>query len=158
MKRVLNCVLLALFCVSIVGCADPEQRLEELGAVVVYHPNGEVKEVNLRDTEVTDADLATLRGLDNVWMLNLHHTRITDNGLRHLASLTELRGLNLALTHVTDDGLQYLENMTKLEGLVLDYTDVTPEGVARLQAKLPQANIMYTNAYSEPVSTKNTSQ
>lgn len=154
MKRVLNCVLLALFCVSIVGCADPQQRLEELGAAIVYHPDGQIKEVNLRDTDVTDSDLAAIRGLENCWMVNLHHTRITDNGLRNLSKLTELRGLNLALTHVTDDGLPYLENLVNLEGLVLDYTDVTPQGVAYLQLKLPRTNIMFTNEYGESVSTK----
>jgi hypothetical protein len=120
----------------------------------VYHPDGQPKEVNLRDSEVTDADLATLRGLENCWMVNLHHTRVTDSGLRHISKMTELRGLNLALTHVSDAGLPYLENLTKLEGLVLDYTDVTPEGVAYLQTKLPRTNIMFTNQYGESVSTK----
>lgn len=154
MKRATNILLAALVCVSIAGCSDPQQRLEELGAIIKYHPDGQIMEVNLKDTQVTDADLATLRGLENCWMVNLHHTRVTDNGLRHLSTLTELRGLNLALTHVSDNGLQYLENLTNLEGLVLDYTDVTPEGVAYLQTKLPKTNIMYTNAYGETVSTK----
>jgi hypothetical protein len=154
MKRLLNGLLLAFCCLLITGCADPEQRLEELGAAIVYHPDGQIKEINLRDSDVTDADLSAIGGLENCWMVNLHHTRITDNGLRHLSKLTELRGLNLALTHVSDSGLPYLENMTKLEGLVLDYTDVTPEGVAYLQSKLPRTNIMFTNSYGETVSTK----
>ena len=153
MKRLLTCMTVVMGCMAIAGCADPEQRLEELGAKVAYHADGQLKEVNLRGTDVTDADLAALRGLENVWMVNLHHTRVTDAGLRHVSTLTELKGLNLALTHVSDAGLPYLENLTKLEGIVLDHTDVTPEGVRYLQSKLPRTNIMYTNAYGEAVST-----
>jgi hypothetical protein len=154
MKRLISGLLLALCCVAISGCADPEQRLEELGAAIVYHPDGQIKEINLRDSDVTDTDLAALRGLENCWMVNLHHTRITDAGLKHLSSLNELRGLNLALTHVSDSGLAYLENMKHLEGLVLDHTDVTPDGVIYLQTKLPTTNIMFTNEYGETVSTR----
>ena len=154
MNRISTCLIAALLCVSIVGCADPKTKLEELGAVMAYHADGQIKEVNLRGTAVTDADLAALRGLENCWMVNLHHTRVTDAGLRHISKLTELRGLNLSLTHVSDAGLPYLEGLTKLEGLVLDYTDVTPEGVAYLKTKLPRTNIMFTNAYGESVSTR----
>ena len=62
----------------------------------------EVVEVDLRDTDVTDAGLKHLKGLSNLAWLNLDRTRITDAGLEHLEGLTNLVFLSLQSPEITD--------------------------------------------------------
>lgn len=72
----------------------------------------------------------------------LRNTEITDAGLAYLAGRKELRYLSLSDTRVTDAGLEHLKDLTKLEWLDLKKTQVTPGGIKALQQALPGCMIV----------------
>jgi hypothetical protein len=100
-------------------------------------------------TEVSDADLAPLRGLADLEELDLGRTRITEAGLEHLKKLTTLKELRLGSSkytdslgefwggqsgpRITDAGLQHLRHLAHLEVLDLDGTPVTDWGLQHLK-------------------------
>ena len=72
--------------------------------------NAQLKNFELRDSQVTDAGLVHLKGLTKLRELYLDETKVTDAGLEHLAGLTNLqKGLNLTLTQITDAGVAELQ-------------------------------------------------
>ena len=62
MKRLLGLLLV----VGIVGCVGPVAKLEKLGAYIRQNELGEVIEVSLGHTTVTDAGRVYLKGLINL--------------------------------------------------------------------------------------------
>lgn len=109
-------------------------------AALAQMPN--LYSLGLANTSVTDAGLAHLRDAKNLRTLHLEKTKITDEGLKHLANLQELEYLNVYGTEVTDAGLEHLKGLKKLSKLYLWQTKVSDEGVKKLQAELPD---LYVN-------------
>jgi hypothetical protein len=70
---------------------------------------GDIRCVNLADTQVTDARLVHLQGLRQLQELDLSNTQITDAGLVRLQGLTQLQWLSLWNTQVTDQGVTELQ-------------------------------------------------
>jgi uncharacterized protein (TIGR03067 family) len=66
-------------------------------------------ELQLDDSGVTDAGLASLEGVNNIGHINLKGTAITDAGLRHLRNMTHLGLLIVSETNVTDAGVASLK-------------------------------------------------
>lgn len=107
--------------------------------------------LDLRGSDMADADLALLAGFPNLTRLNLSGTAITgadnagaDNagsGLAALASLEYLEYINLYDTNVTDQALQGIAPIKTLTAVYLWQTAVTPEGIAQLKSALPDAQI-----------------
>ena len=86
-------------------------KIESLGGTVTYDetsPDKPVVEVSLGLRNVTDADLACLKGLTKLKTLNLWQSQVTDAGLERLKGLTELESLDLSNTPVTGNGLEHL--------------------------------------------------
>lgn len=75
--------------------------------------------LHLHGRKVTDADLTSLEGINNIDQINLKGTAITDAWLLHLKNMT-----HLALLNVSD-------------------TDVTEAGVASLKKALPHLQVNY---------------
>lgn len=88
--------------------------------------------LDLRESPVTDDDLAHLRGLKQLEWLYLDETAITDAGLEHVQELSELQRLYLISTGVTDRGLARLSKLEHLQLLYLDRTQVTDAGLVHL--------------------------
>jgi hypothetical protein len=157
----------------LVGCS---QNPDERAAAAVVHLGGKVKfsgqgakrvviEIDLNRTNVTDDQLALLRGLAHLQMLNLSGTSITDRGLAVIHDVSSLKKLNLNLTQIGDAGpaqlveLPALEElylietkltdacaddlarMTHLRRLVLLRTDLSPAAISGLRRALPQTTI-----------------
>jgi hypothetical protein len=80
--------------------------------------------VNLRQTEITDAELVQLKRLSGLERLNLSETGITDQGLAHLDGLTGLKALDLSRTKITGHGLEHLRGLRELEFLYLGGTEL----------------------------------
>ena len=116
-----------------------ELRDEQLAHVAEL---GGVVSLNLKGTSITDAGLARLKALAQLQKLHLEQTAIGDEGVAHLAKLTNLEYLNLYGTNVTDRALQSLTGLTNLRSLYLWQTGVSDEGVAKLQAALPELEIV----------------
>ena len=100
-----------------------------------------VAQLDLSKTEVTDAALKSVVGLERLVRLDLHGTQIGDAGMKQLAGLKNLRYLNLYGTQVGDAGLQSIGNLKGLKDVYLWGSKVTPKGVKQLQKKLPNAKI-----------------
>ena len=120
---------------------DPVAALKKIGAKIKRDDQGEVVEVSLAGTKITDAELVHLKGLANLQSLTLTRTEITDSGLVHFKGLPNLQTLYLSGTKVTDTGLVHLKGMTNLEKLILYDAKVTDAGVADLQKALPNCKI-----------------
>ena len=88
---------------------DPIAVLEEFGAKIKRNEQGEVVELSLHDTKITDVGLVHLKGLTELQKLNLSRSNITDAGIVHLKGLTKLQSLGLLGTQVTDAGVAHLQ-------------------------------------------------
>jgi len=119
-----------------------ETLVETLGGQVSQNEQGEVVEVRLSRTAVTDAGLAHLTGLTALEELDLWNTPITDAGVVHLTGLTALKRLYLNNTQITDASLVHLTGLMALERLWIYGTQVTEVGVAKLQKALPNARLI----------------
>jgi formylglycine-generating enzyme required for sulfatase activity len=113
--------------------------------------------LNLSNTKVTDAGLATFKNCKNLTHLELRCTRVSDAGLVHfqdckaltqlmlvntkvsdmgLASFKDckdLQELDLWGTKVTDAGLIHFKDCKALRWLVLEYTQVSDAGLAHFK-------------------------
>jgi len=83
------------------------------------------------------AGIPCVQGLKQLRQLDLANTQVTDAGMSCLAGMTTLKGLNLENTRITDAGLAHLKTLTGLQILHLNGTHITEAGVARLKYTLP---------------------
>ncbi len=88
--------------------------------------------LRLDDTNINDGDLAWIAEMDELQALDLDGTQVSDKGMRTLASRKCLVALSLSGTSVTDDGLQALADCRRLMLLNIDWTDVSDEGLLHL--------------------------
>jgi Leucine-rich repeat (LRR) protein len=96
------------------------------GARVVEDREGNIIELDLTGTWVTDADLAKVAPLRHLKRLDLSHTRISDGGLEHLKPLPEVVELNCYYAEsITEDGIAHLGGWKNLQHLNLRGTKVT---------------------------------
>ncbi|PHS04099.1 MAG: hypothetical protein COA78_17000 [Blastopirellula sp.] len=117
-------------------------EIKKLGGKVELNESSEVIQVILSQTQVTDAGLVHLKGLNSLISLGLNDTQITDAGLEHLKGLTSLNRLYLCGTQVTDEGLVHLNGLTSLNDLHLRSTQITDAGLSELKAALPKCRII----------------
>jgi hypothetical protein len=94
---------------------------------------GDVFDLVLYDTRITDAGIANLRDLPNLAFLDLDRSQIGNDALKGLTRFPDLNGLLLGETQVTDAGLTDLRTLTKLVNLNLQGTAVTDVGLAQLE-------------------------
>ena len=83
--------------------------------------------------QVTDTEVARLKGLTQLQRLNLDYTTVKGPGLEHLKGLTRLQMLSVYRSQVTDAGLKHLNGMKQLESLDLTETRVTDVGLEHLK-------------------------
>lgn len=95
-------------------------------------PLVEIWEVDFAGTNITDADLPLLHGLQ-MESVCLSDTRVSNAGLTHLKPLTHLRQLNLDRTSVTASGMDRLADLNGLTRLSLIGTDVSNAGLYDLR-------------------------
>jgi hypothetical protein len=125
-------------------------HLAQGGSAADLHDVGRlshVMQLRLYGPFVTDAGLAELKRLTNLFLLDIGDTeftctertkrpgaaRVTDAGLPYLDGLSTLSFVNLSGTRVTDAGLVHLKRLTKLEIVCLDETLITDAGLAQLK-------------------------
>ncbi|MEE3369013.1 MAG: hypothetical protein VX346_06690 [Planctomycetota bacterium] len=87
------------------GIGDPGEQRDEK---IKRNDNGEVVNITLTNTNISDATLMRLKGLTKLQALGLRRTRVTNQGLVHLQNLTNLRSLVLG-GRITDAGVAELQ-------------------------------------------------
>ena len=126
-------VALAIGPYGVAAGPDPngiEQWVRDQGGSVRPSASGEVVEIDLSRTWVTDVDLERLRGLNSLTVLKLAQTHVSDSALRVVASLARLRSLDLFFCeHVTDAGASVLRDAAGLERLNVRGTKIGDSGL-----------------------------
>ncbi len=93
-------------------------------------------------TGITDDDLRAIGGITQLKSLDLRDLQITDAGLAHLARLTRLTDLDLTgCPAVTDAGLAHLHGLPALVNLRIYDSQITPTGIAALRQAVPTLKI-----------------
>lgn len=136
-------------------------ELKAAGAEIVYHDDGYVSEVHLRDVETTDALALELGSLGKLFKLTISNSAMSDQGWQELGKLSELqqfdlrgcqlgnqqliasvsgmpklRALRLSGQNgatVDDEGLTVLAGLPELKALALDHLWVSEEGLRHLK-------------------------
>ena len=137
MKQILVMMAAA---VVLVGCGEKED-----GNTSVVNPEKLITdpivekwirlELEKPEGELTDADLKKPTDL------NLDQTQLTDAGLKDVAKLQKLKYLYLDGTKISDEGLKEVAKLQQLQFLRILDTKVTGAGVAELQKALPNCKI-----------------
>jgi Leucine-rich repeat (LRR) protein len=96
----------------------------------------------LARAQISNAGLENLKKLKSLQRLALGDTQVTDEGLVHLKELKSLALLSLIGTKVTDAGVEHLKEIKALQRLWLSGTKVTDAGVAELKKALPECKII----------------
>ncbi|MCP4175851.1 MAG: hypothetical protein GY758_34340, partial [Fuerstiella sp.] len=79
---------------SLISQADVVASIKKLGGrVYLDRSSGEVLQVDLSPTKITDAWLVHLKHLPKLRLLKLYNTQVTDAGLVHLKGLSRLETL-----------------------------------------------------------------
>ncbi len=102
---------------------------------------GNVTELDLSETAISDAGTAMLGKFDKLTYLDLHSTGITDSTIEAIGGLQHLEYLNLYGTKVTDACLPTIFKFKKLKALYLWNTGVTEEGAGKLKEGLRDTKI-----------------
>ena len=93
------------------------------GGTTKTNTDGQIVEVNLRDSMATDETLVAIRPLKHVRSLLLNNLEISDEGLEALTDVTwPLSNLDLRGCPVTNDGLRSLTGLQNLKALRLSGT------------------------------------
>jgi formylglycine-generating enzyme required for sulfatase activity/Leucine-rich repeat (LRR) protein len=127
-----------------VADADPVVELEKLGAKIKRNDNGEVVNVTLTNTKISDAALVRLKRLAKLQAVYISGTNITDAGLVHLKEMANLKSLLLENTQTTDAGLEHLKGLTKLQALYINGANITDAGLVNLKG-LTELRILNLN-------------
>ena len=107
-------------------------------------PPGVLKRIeglNIDGTDVTDAWLQCLTGMNRIELLGLTRTTVTDAGLAHLPGVTGLQHLYLDGTEIGDEGLAYLKPLAKLKGLHVKGTKVSDIGARDFERAMPNVEV-----------------
>jgi hypothetical protein len=83
--------------------------LESHGAIVGYHPSGQVRRVVAQSPRFDDADLVLLSRLPGLQTVLIVESPVTDDGLMKLRTLTQLQSVHLIDTQVTETGRRALQ-------------------------------------------------
>lgn len=86
----------------------------------------------IRDTALSDSDLAALSGLPNLTRLEIGRTEVSDDGMKYLKRMPGLKALGLSRTRVSDAGLADIGQISNLEELEINDTPVTDDGLRHL--------------------------
>ena len=113
----------------LVAAADQNTWFGELLALTGKGDLGPIVEIGPPGSNIEDADLAKIAGLDRLVYLQLQMTGVTDAGLGHLHDLPKLFFLNLGETKITDAGLAKLASLPSLEAISLSHTKITGAGL-----------------------------
>ncbi len=106
--------------------------------------------LDLGNSGIEDQALVSVGKLQNLVRLKLDNSDITDAGIAHLTDLKHLESLNLYSTKITDICASDLEQLTSLKKLFVWQTEFGQEGMDRLQAAIPEIEIVQGYSFAPP--------
>ncbi|HEU0004506.1 MAG TPA: hypothetical protein VFS12_00830 [Terriglobia bacterium] len=146
----MNLILVFLLTLSFDGARavkDAQGNIIELDLTSTWVTDGDLgkvaqmrhlRKLDLSLTRVTDAGLEQLKGLENIVELNCYYAeRLTEDGIAHLRGWEHLEHLSLRGTKVTSQVFEHLAHLTSLRSLDLGFTQIEDEGFEQL-ASLPR--------------------
>ncbi len=92
---------------------------DDQNAHVLLLAKENIVDLDLGQTQVTDAVFEVLKELKNLTILRLDHTAIHGNGIESLRDHEHLKEINLVMTSVTESALQALFTFSALEKVYL---------------------------------------
>lgn len=101
----------------------------------------DLQELVLDGTDVSDADLATLKNHDKLELLYLKSTPVTSHGITHLSKLQKLHTLHLTGSEIDDAAGPAIATLTSLEELGISSTAVGDRIVEYL-SQLPRLQVL----------------
>lgn len=107
-----------------------EQGISDAHVAALLRAKDHIAWLNLGDSGLQDAQLATLAQLPHLLKLDVSNNKLTDNGITALAPLSRLQSLNLHHTDITDGALPVLDQLPALQQAFLWSTAATPEATA----------------------------
>jgi Leucine-rich repeat (LRR) protein len=123
---------LAVVCFSAAAPAAPEgqetieARVQDLDGSFVKNEAGQIVELDLASTWITDADLAKVASLTELRKINLAHAKINDIAFQYLKPLKHVTWLNcFYCEYLTDGAIAYLKEWENLEYLNVRGSEVT---------------------------------
>ena len=126
----------------VVGVSSPGTPLGTAGVEALAAAAATLVDLNLGNSGLDDAELASIGALPAITHLRLARNRLTDGALRALRASPELTHLNLyGNTGITDLGLEALAELPSLREVYLWQTGATPPGVARLREQRPDLRV-----------------
>jgi hypothetical protein len=104
---------------------------------------GQLVELDISGTKITDACADTIKQFTNLDTLHLEKTEVGDATVAALVDMQYLNYLNLHSTNVTDGALESLKSMPSLEKLYLWQTSVSYDAAKALEKATPglEANL-----------------
>ncbi|MBB47160.1 MAG: hypothetical protein CMJ33_01085 [Phycisphaerae bacterium] len=127
---------------------DPPFGDSDLRSIVGLAPV--LVELDLSNTEVTDAGLGALVGFDRLRKLTLKGTAVSEESAELLADLTALERLNLFETQMDDSGFEVLLSSSSLRKLYVGSSRVSEAAVTAARVKYPDIDIVWS--VSPPIS------
>lgn len=116
--------------------AVTDKEIDTLAAIA-----GNVGELDLGNTKITDGALTTVSKFPRLTWLKLNNTAVTDAGIAHLTGLVNLNYLNLHSTNVSDNALTSLSGLRKLRQVYVWKTRVTPAKAASFAKSIPDLSV-----------------
>jgi hypothetical protein len=102
---------------------------------------GNVRDLDLSETAITDQSAPHLGRLQTVRYLALACTRFSDRGVPYLQQIPTLKELALSGTSISDECVDELLRLSNLTFLQIYGTQISPKGIAKLKAGLPRTKI-----------------
>ena len=122
----------------VVSVSSPSTPLDANALAALAEAAPAIVDLNLANTDLDDAELASMGALPAVTHLRLARNRLTDLGVAAIAALPALEHLNLyGNAGITDEALDTLASSGSLRELFVWQTAVTVAGAARLRERHP---------------------
>jgi uncharacterized membrane protein len=126
----------------VVSASSPGTPLDANALAALADAAPAIVDLNLANSDLDDAELATIGALQAVTHLRLARNRLTDLGVATVAALPALEHLNLyGNAGVTDEALSTLASSGSLRELFVWQTAVTVAGAARLRELRPALTV-----------------
>ncbi len=123
-----------LLLATLVGCSRTNDQLFTDQVQLVK--TGKASEIDIREKPISgDNALLVLQNTVGLRKLNLDNSPVTDAGLASLGPMPELRDLSLTRTLITDDAIVMIaRQFPSLVSLRLDRTAITDKGLSGLKS------------------------